>query len=85
MPSKDAEQFRHIRAQLARRYIDSSLLEVVVIHGVVYIRGTLMKLRSHPEIDLDHEVEAIVHLLRGRNGIRDIIWEAKLDSKLGIN
>ncbi len=78
MPANDAEATRSVRAQITRRYVDSSLLEVRVMHGVVYLRGILAKLRSHPDIDLEHDKEVIAHCLRGQHGIREVIWEASL-------
>ena len=78
MPAIDADATRAVRAQITRRYVDASRLDVRVMHGVVYLRGELTHLRSHPEISLDHEKEVISHSLRGRNGIREVIWEAIL-------
>lgn len=78
MPAYDAEATRSVRAQITRRYVDSSLLDIRVMHGVVYLRSELSHLRSHPDISLEHEKEVIAHSLRGRNGIREVIWEVKL-------
>jgi len=58
--------------------VDATLLEVHVSHGVVYLRGYLRKLRTHPDVDLHHEMEHISHILRGRPGIRDVVWEADI-------
>jgi hypothetical protein len=78
MPAIDIQATRTVRAHITRRYVDSSQLEVLVMHGVVYLRGEMTHLRSHPEINLEHEKEVIAHALRGCNGIREVIWEAKL-------
>ncbi len=78
MPVIDVDATRAVRAQITRRYVDSTQLDVRVMHGVVYLRGELTHLRSHPEISLEHEKEVIAHTLRGCNGIREVIWEAIL-------
>ena len=78
MPAIDVDATRAVRAQITRRYVDASQLDVRVMHGVVYLRGELGHLQSHPEISLEHEKEVIAHSLRGRNGIREVIWEAVL-------
>jgi hypothetical protein len=78
MPAVDNEATRTVRAQITRRYLDSSQLEVRVMHGVAYLRGVISHLRSHPDINLEHEKEVISHSLRGRNGIREVIWEVTI-------
>ena len=78
MPAIDVDATRAVRAQITRRYVDSTQLDVRVMHGVVYLRGELRLLKSHPDISLEHEKEVIAHSLRGRNGIREVIWEAIL-------
>jgi hypothetical protein len=75
MPVEDAAATRMVRCEVARRYIDATKLEIHVTHGVVYMRGYLRRLRTHPDVDLQHEMEHITHMLRGRQGIREIIWE----------
>ena len=77
MAMEDAHQTRLIQRELTRRYVDLSQVDVRVIHGVCYLRGTMMKLRTHPEIDLDHEAEVIRKVLRQKSGIRDVVWEVR--------
>jgi hypothetical protein len=68
---------RSLQRDILRRYVDATRLDVSCMHGVVYIRGYLRKLRSHPEINLSEEVEVIKKLLRHHDGVREIIWEAE--------
>lgn len=75
MGAGDAESTRMVQRELNRRYIDSSRMDVRVIHGVVYMRGTMGRLRTHPEIDLEREADIIRKILRQKPGIREIIWE----------
>jgi hypothetical protein len=75
MALEDAQTTRAIHRELVRRYVDLSRVEVRVIHGVCYIRGEMRKLRTHPEIDLDHEAEVIRKLIRQMPQVRDVVWE----------
>ncbi|MBM3495458.1 MAG: hypothetical protein FJX72_14220 [Armatimonadetes bacterium] len=75
MGAGDAEQTRMVHRELNRRYVDSSRLEVRVIHGIVYMRGMMTRLRTHPEVDLEHESDIIRKIIRQKQGIREIIWE----------
>jgi hypothetical protein len=77
MAVEDAYQTRMVQHELSRRSVDFSLVDVRVIHGVCYLRGTMMRLRSHPEVDLDQEAEVIRKILRQRVGIRDVVWEVR--------
>ena len=78
MPAIDTDATRAVRAQITRRYVDSSQMEIREMHGVAYLRGVISHLQSHPEINLEHEKEVIAHSIRGRNGIREVIWEVKV-------
>jgi len=71
----DAECTRLVMRELNRRYVDYSQVDVRVIHGVVYMRGLLKRLRNHPEVDLEREAELIRKILRQRPEIRAIVWE----------
>jgi osmotically-inducible protein OsmY len=64
-----------IQHELCRRYIDASRVDVRVIHGVCYMSGQISKLRSHPEVDLNHEAEVIRKCVRQLTGIRDVVWD----------
>ena len=76
MPVEDAEMTRMVRREISRRYIDSSMLDVRVMHGVVYLRGWVAKLRGHPhEVDLREELELIHRILIQKPGIRDVVVE----------
>jgi hypothetical protein len=76
VPIEDAEMTRSVRREISRRYIDSSNLDVRVLHGVVYLRGWVDKLRStHHEIDLREEMDLIHRILMQKVGIREVIVE----------
>jgi len=77
MPAEDAHMTRLVQREITRRYIDSTGLNVKAIHGVVYLRGYIRKLRGH-DVDLEHELEIIDRVLRGRPGVRDVIIEVDI-------
>ena len=49
------------------------------MHGVVYLRGRIEKIRGyHSDIDLKEELRVIGHILRQKSGIREVICEVDL-------
>ena len=77
MPAEDSSMTRLVQREVSRRYIDATRLEVKAIHGVVYLRGSIAKLRGH-DVDLKKELEVIHRVLRGKSGIRDVIIDVTL-------
>jgi len=77
MPAEDALMTRLVQREIGRRYIDASRLDVKAIHGVVYLRGTITKLRGH-DVDLAHELGIINRVLRGKPGVREVIMEVDI-------
>ena len=78
MPVEDAEMTRMVRREISRRYIDSSNLDIRVMHGVVYLRGWVERLRANAvQVDLKEEVELIHRILIQRPGIRDVVVEVE--------
>jgi hypothetical protein len=71
----DASLTKMVRSQIARRYIDASLLDIRVSHGLVTLRGVIRVLRTHQEIDLKKEMETISTILRQKAGIREVVWD----------
>lgn len=81
MASHDNKEVgKKVRAQIARRYVDSSLLSVTIFGSSVRITGTLGKVRSHPYVDLKVEMEQISQILRTIPGVRDVSWDVSLKS-----
>ena len=75
MDKGDVALTRMVRGQIARRYIDASLLDVRVSHGIVHLTGVLRVLRTHADMDLKKEMETISVVLRTKSGVRDVVWE----------
>ncbi len=63
---------RRVRSEFIRRELDTSRLEVKVIHGVAYLGGELKGTRSHKIPDGKKEMEIIETILFGISGIRGI-------------
>jgi hypothetical protein len=80
MAAEDAAATKYVRSQIARRYVDTSMLSIRVTHGVAHMTGVLGVLRAHREIDLTKEMALISTILRGKNGIRDVVWDVTLRS-----
>ncbi|MCX6362204.1 MAG: hypothetical protein NT029_20605 [Armatimonadetes bacterium] len=78
MAVEDAHFTRTIQRELGRRYVDASLVDVRVMHGICYVRGTMRCLRSHPNVDLTKESETIRKMIRQKGFIREVIWEVDL-------
>ena len=75
----DAAMTREVMRDISKRPVDISQLEVNVVHGVVYLQGTISKLRGyHEDLDLHGELNMIVKLLRLKAGIRDVCCEVDL-------
>lgn len=77
MALEDSQSTRMIQRQLNRRYVDSTRVDVRVMHGVCYVRGYLLRLRNHPEVDMLAEAETIRKIIRQSPGIREVIWEVE--------
>ena len=77
MPVEDAEMTRMVRREISRRYVDAANVDVRVLHGIVYLRGYLDRLRGH-DTDLHGELDIILRILRQKSGIRDVICEVDL-------
>lgn len=72
----DSAMTREVLRDITKRPVDVSNLDVHVMHGVVYLRGRIEKLRGyHEDLDLDSEIHMILKLLRQKPGIRDVCCE----------
>jgi len=75
MPLEDVEMRRMVLREINKRHLDTSLMDVHVIHGVVYIRGMVRGIRGH-NVDVKQELEIIRRILRQKPGIRDVVVDA---------
>jgi hypothetical protein len=74
MASDQKEMQLLVRREMARRPIDTSMVEVYASHGVIYLRGVIRAVRGH-DIDLQQEIALLMTVLRQKQGIRDVINE----------
>ena len=72
MRAGDALLTRRVRSEFIRRELDTSRLEVKVIHGVAYLGGELRPTRSRPIPDLKKEMEILENIVAAIGGIRGI-------------
>ncbi len=68
----DAVLTRKVKSEIIRREVDTSRLEVTVIHGVAYLGGELKETRYNKIPDPKKEMEIIENTIEGINGIRGI-------------
>jgi len=79
----DSAMTREVLRDISKRPLDISDLHVSVMHGVVYLRGKINKIRGyHCDIDLRDELRVISHILRQRSGVREVICEVELGASL---
>jgi hypothetical protein len=64
------------RREFHRHHVDVSLADIRVLHGVVYIRGTIGAERTAHYLDVKEEVERIARLLKQRPEVRDVVLDA---------
>jgi osmotically-inducible protein OsmY len=72
MREGDAFLTRKVRSEIIRRELDTTKLEVKVIHGVAYLGGELKATRAQRIRDWKKEMEIIEMLVTRVQGIRGI-------------
>lgn len=77
MAAEDVAATRMVRQQVARRYIDASMIDIRVTHGIVYFRGIIRHLRTSPDLDLKKEMDTITSILTRKPGIREVLWDVQ--------
>lgn len=63
------------RSVFGRRGIDTSLADLRVMHGVLYVRGSVSAVKGSGIVDIKHEVENTARILRQRPEIRDVVLD----------
>jgi hypothetical protein len=72
MRPQDARLTRRVRSEIIRRELDTTRLEVKVIHGVAYLGGELRPVRPRKLEDPKKEMEIIETVILQIHGIRGI-------------
>ncbi len=70
---------RIARAEFARRGIDVSRADLYVMHGVLYMRGSVKPMPNATFTDMASEMGLVMKILRQRPEIRDIVAEVTHD------
>jgi hypothetical protein len=72
MRQGDAILTRRVRSEFIRRELDTTRLEVKVIHGVAYLGGELSGTRANRIYDTKKEMEIILGIINQIGGIRGV-------------
>lgn len=72
MRPDDAMLTRKVRSEIIRRELNTTRLEVKVMHGVAYLGGELGPTRGQRIGDPKKEMEIIENVIYGISGIRGI-------------
>ena len=59
MSTDNKEMARKVRGQIARRYVDASMVNVNCVGGTVHLTGVLRIIRTHANVNLKEEMENI--------------------------
>lgn len=78
MSVENKEMQKKVRGQIARRFVDASMVNVNCVGGTVHLTGVLKSIRTHGDINLKEEMENISKLLRSMSGVRDVVWDVVL-------
>jgi len=79
----DVRGLRVARAELSKRGIDTMRADLRVMHGILYVRGTIGLMSASAVTDVQHEVEHIAHILRQRPEIRDVVLDCGFQDRYG--
>ncbi len=71
---KDIEATKILRRELIKHYIDSTMADVRVAHGVATIRGPLSMMPGGTG-SCRESVEKVAHHIRGLGNIREVILD----------
>ena len=72
MTLADTRLRRDIQKELVKREIESNLINVSVVNGVVYLEGDLRAIRG-TIMDLRRERDIMDEVIRHLRGVRDVV------------
>jgi hypothetical protein len=79
MRVQDVETTKVVKRAILRRCVDMNSLDIRVSHGVVYLRGTVERIRGYPQdINLSEELAIIQRIIHQQPGVREVIMEVQL-------
>jgi hypothetical protein len=71
----DVRATKAARSECTRRGVDLTLADIRVMHGTVYIRGTVKAIRGSHINDIRAEMELIARILRQKAEVRDVVLD----------
>lgn len=74
---KDIEATRNARREFVKHRIDLTLADLRVMHGVVYLRGTVQAEKGASYTNVREETERIGRILRQLQGVRDVVLDCQ--------
>lgn len=76
MPVEDMQMSRRVQREISKRAsVDSSLINLRSIHGVVYISGRIRPVRGAVNVNLEEELHIIAQNIKRIPGVRDVVME----------
>lgn len=70
----DVNATKVARREFNKRQLDTTMADIRVSHGVLYVRGTIKTIRGGPA-DPRSECELIARILRTKPEIRDVVLD----------
>ena len=75
--AKDVRGLRIARTELTKRGIDIGRADMRMMHGVLFIKGTVAVTRGNAIKDLKVEMDHIGRVLRQKPDIRDVVLDCQ--------
>jgi len=70
---------RRVQREVGKRVaLDSNLVNIRSIHGVVYIGGRVRPNRGHENVSLEDEMQIVAQNIKRIQGVRDVIIEVSM-------
>jgi hypothetical protein len=71
----DVRATKAARSELGRRGIDLTHADVRVLHGVVYVRGSVRAIVGMGITDIRSEMQLVARVLKTRAEIKDVVLD----------
>lgn len=76
MPVEDMHMTRRVQRELGKRVaLDTNLVTVRSIHGVVYVNGRVRAMRAVINLSLEDEMAIVAQNIKRIPGVRDVVME----------
>lgn len=76
MPVEDMHMTRRVQRELGKRVaLDTNLVNVRSVHGVVYVNGRVRAMRAVVNLSLEEEMAIVAQNIKRIPGVRDVIMD----------